>query len=169
MYEVETYSAIGLYEVCAQPVVQKHGITKPPRHEVPPVVGSMHGMRYHMNSHAGNMSYMPSRCNSGSCFTSTRSFRCVVRYLSHTIDNSSRKGFREKDPGYVGIRANKDRWWDLCTESNTSFEVLFHYQRQRESLADMARDASTRNHSLLRLCPVSYLRFFENAWSPPKR
>ena len=70
---------------------------------------------------------------------------CVVRYLSHTIDNSGRKGFRGKDPGYVGIRANKDRWWDLCTESNISFGVLFHYQRQRENVADMARDASMRN------------------------
>ena len=49
------------------------------------------------------------------------------------------------DPGYVGIRENKNLWLDLCTEINISFEVLFHYQRQRESVVDMARDASTRN------------------------
>ena len=66
----------------------------------------------------------------------------IVTYSRH---NSSREGFRGKDPAYVAIRANKDPWWDLCTESNISFEVLFHYQRQRESVADMARDASMRN------------------------
>ena len=59
--------------------------------------------------------------------------------------NSSRKGFREKDLGYVGIGANKDLRWHMCTERNTSFGVLFHYHRQRENVADMARDASTRN------------------------
>ena len=64
------------------------------------------------------------------------------------------------DPGYVGIRENKNLWLDLCTEINISFEVLFHYQRQRESVVDMARDASTRNPRCLCLCPVNYLRFF---------
>ena len=65
-----------------------------------------------------------------------------VTYIRH---NSSRKGFREKDPGYVEIRANEDLWWDLRTENNISFEVLLHYQRQRESVADMPRDTSTRD------------------------
>ena len=64
----------------------------------------------------------------------------VGYFVTYNRHNSSRKGFREKDPGYVGIL-----WWDLCTESNISFEVLFHNQHQRENLADMARDASTRN------------------------
>ena len=89
-----------------------------------------------------------------------------VTYISH---NSSHKEFREKDPGYVRIRANNDLWCDLCTESNISFEVLFHYQHQRESVVDMARDASTRNPQCFGLCPVSYLMFFENTWSPSKR
>ena len=70
---------------------------------------------------------------------------CGAVFVTYNRLNSSRKGFREKDPGYVGISANKDLWWDLCTESNISFGVLFHYQRQRENVADMARDASTRN------------------------
>ena len=70
---------------------------------------------------------------------------CGAVFATYSRHNSSRKGFGEKDPGYVGIRANKDLWWDLCTESSISFEVLFHYQRQRESVADMARDASMRN------------------------
>ena len=60
-------------------------------------------------------------------------------FVTYSRHNSSRKRFREKDPGHVGIRANKDLWWDLFTESNISFEVLFHYQLQRESVADMAR------------------------------
>ena len=68
-------------------------------------------------------------------------------YYGH---NSSRKGFREKDPGYVGIRANKDLWRDLSSESNILLGVLFYYQRQKENVTDMARDASTRN-------PQSYL------------
>ena len=63
-------------------------------------------------------------------------------YYGH---NSSRKGFREKDPGYVGIRANKDLWRDLSSESNILLGVLFYYQRQKENVTDMARDASTRN------------------------
>ena len=85
---------------------------------------------------------------------------CGAVFVIYNRHNSSRKGFREKDPSYVGIRANKDLWWDLCTESNISFEVLFHYQRQRESVAEL---------SLFCICPVRYLRFFENAWSPSKR
>ena len=52
---------------------------------------------------------------------------CGVVLVTYNRHNSSRKGFREKDPGYVGIRANKDLWGDLCTESNISLEVLFHY------------------------------------------
>ena len=79
---------------------------------------------------------------------------CGAVFVTYNRLNSSRKGFREKDPGYIGIRANKDLWWHLCTESNISFEVLFHYQRQRESVADMARDASTRNPQPILL--VSY-------------
>ena len=70
---------------------------------------------------------------------------CGAVFVTYNGHNSSRKGLREKDPGYGGIRANKDLWWDLCTDSNISFVVLFHYQRQREGVADMARDASTRN------------------------
>ena len=79
---------------------------------------------------------------------------CCAVFVTYNRRNSSRKGFREKEPGYVGIRANKDMWWDLCTESNLSLEVLFYYRRQRESVADMARDASTRNPQSILL--VSY-------------
>ena len=71
---------------------------------------------------------------------------CGAVFVTYNRHNSSLKGFREEDPGYAEIRANKDLWWDLlCTESNISFEVLFHYQRQRENVADKARDASPRN------------------------
>ena len=70
---------------------------------------------------------------------------CGAVFVTYNRLNSSRKGFREKDPGYVGIRANEDRWRDLYTESNISFGALFHYQLQRENVAGMARDASTRN------------------------
>ena len=94
---------------------------------------------------------------------------CGAVFATYSRHNSSRKGFGEKDPGYVGIRANKDLWWDLCTESNRSFEVLFHSQRQIESVVYMARDASTRNPPCFCLCLVSYLRFLENTWSPSKR
>ena len=97
------------------------------------------------------------------------SFRCVVRHLSHIVDIIPVVRVQGEGPGYVGIRANKDLWLDLCTESNISFEVLFHYQRQRESVVDMARDASTRNSQCFCLCPVSYLKFFENTWSLSKR
>ena len=130
----------------------------------------MHGMRYYVNSHARHVSYMPSRCSSGACFTATRGFRCVVRYLSYTEYSRHDSRLKEfKNPGYVGIRANTDLWWDLCTESNISFEVPCHYQRQRESVVYTARDASTRNPQCLCLGPVNYLRFFENTWSPSKR
>ena len=87
--------------------------------------------------------------------------RCGAVFVTYNRHNSSRKGFREKDPGYVGARANKDLRWDLCTESNIPFGVLFHYQRQRENVADMARDASTRNPQSFSLRPVSYLMFFK--------
>ena len=70
---------------------------------------------------------------------------CGAVFVTYNRHNSSRKGFGEKDPGYVGARANKDLRWDLCTESNIPFGALFHYQRQRENVADMARDASTQN------------------------
>ena len=70
---------------------------------------------------------------------------CGAVFVTFNGQDSSRKGFREKDPDYVGIRENKGLWWDLCTESNISFGVLFHHQPQRENVADMARDASTRN------------------------
>ena len=90
-------------------------------------------------------------------------------FVTYSRHNSSRKEFREKDPGYVRIRANKDLWWNLCTESNISFEVIFDYQRQRESVVDMARDAWTRNSQCSCLCPVSYVRFFGNILSPSKR
>ena len=73
--------------------------------------------------------------------------------------NSSREGFREKDPGYVEIRANKDLWWDLCTERNISFDVLFHYQRQREIWQIWQGTHRRETHSLLFLFPASYLRF----------
>ena len=84
----------------------------------------------------------------------------MVRYWSHKVDNSSRKGFREMDPGYVGIRANKDLWKDVCTESNISFAVLFHYQRRRENVADMARDASKRNPQSFLLVSCKLPEFF---------
>ena len=70
---------------------------------------------------------------------------CGAVFVTFNGQDSSRKGFREKDPDYVGIRENKGLWWDLCTESNISFGVLFHYHHQRENVADIARDASTRN------------------------
>ena len=87
---------------------------------------------------------------------------CGAVFVTYSRHNFSRRGFREKDPGYAGIRANKDLWWDLCTEGNISVEVLFHCQRERESVTNMARGASTRNPQCFCLCPVGSLRFFEN-------
>ena len=92
-------------------------------------------------------------------------FVCGAVFVTYSRHSSSRKGFGKKDPGYVGMRANKELWWDLCTERNVSFEVVLHYQRHRDSVAEMARDASTRNPQPIFLCPVSYVEF-ENAWSP---
>ena len=57
---------------------------------------------------------------------------CCAVFVTCIRHNSSCKGFRENDPGYVGVRANKDLWWDLCTESKVSFGVLFHYHRDRK-------------------------------------
>ena len=90
-------------------------------------------------------------------------------FVPYNRHNSSLMGFREKDPGYVGIRANKDLWWDQCTESNTSFYVLFHYQRRSESVADMARDASTQNPQSFLLVSCKLSEVFENELSPSKR
>ena len=141
--------------------MQHHGITNPPRREVPRVVGPMHGMRYHVNSHARHVSYMPSRRNSGAQrFKATGSFRCVVRkFVTCNRHNSSRKGFREKDPGYVGIRANKDLWWDLCTENNMSFGCCFTISVKEKTWQIWQ---GTHRRGPFCLCPVSYLGFFEN-------
>ena len=46
---------------------------------------------------------------------------CSAAFVTYNKHNSRRKGFKEKDPGYVEIRVNKDLWWDLCTENNISF------------------------------------------------
>ena len=70
---------------------------------------------------------------------------CGAVFVTYNRHNSCRKGFRGKDPGYVRIRANKDLWWTYAQKTIYRFGVLFHYQRQRESVADVARDASTRN------------------------
>ena len=74
--------------------------------------------------------------------------------------NFSRKGLREKDPDYAEIRANIDLWWDLDYAWKTNIVwLLFHYQRQGENVADMARDASTRNPQsfLLVSCRLPYV------------
>ena len=94
---------------------------------------------------------------------------CGAVFVTYNRHNSSRKGFREKDPGYVGIRANKDLWWDLCAESNISFEVLFHLSASKRKRGRYGKGRIDAEPSLFCLSPVSYLRFFENAWSPSKR
>ena len=85
---------------------------------------------------------------------------CGAVFVTNHRHHSSRKEFREKDPGYVEIRANEDLWWDLRTENNISFEVLLHYQRQRESVADMATDASTRNPQYILLVSCKFPEVF---------
>ena len=167
MYEVQTYSAIGLW---ARSVVHQHGITKPPRHEVPPVLGPMHGMRYHMNIPLGMCpTCHPDAIRERNVSQQSGVLKFGAVFVTCNRHNPSRKGFREKDPGYFRIRANKDLWWDLCTESNISFGVLFHYQRQKKTWQIWQGTHRRGTHSPFCLCPVSYLRFFENPWNLSKR
>ena len=42
---------------------------------------------------------------------------CSSVFVTYNEHNSNRRGFMEKDPGYVGTRANKDLWGDLCTKN----------------------------------------------------
>ena len=58
---------------------------------------------------------------------------CGAEFVTYSGHNTSRKGLREEDPGYLGIRANKDLWLDLCTESNISFGVQFQYQTKEKA------------------------------------
>ena len=91
----------------ARPVLKQHGSTRPLRHKVPPVVGPMHRMRNHINSHtiigtcrvyhlvtvrAHNVSQHP-----GVLGVNGAVFAQFNRY------DFSRKGLRVKASGNVGI------------------------------------------------------------------
>ena len=127
-----------------------------------PVLGPMDWIRYHMNSHASHVSYTPSSCSHRRItFHSNPEAR-----TSYNRHNSSREGFREKDPGYVGIRANEALWRNLCTERLGCYFFVCVKEKTWQIWQETHR---RRTHNPFHLCPVNYLRSFENAWSPSTR